>query len=285
MSLSKFKRVGQFFQWMKSSTFLENPSNLFGIPQYANIFQCFGACPLTTCECSRKIRANPCSCQNFNELDNFSHEWKIPLISFQSFVLFDRSFIALKLTKLLKMKFEHMLSIRTNINVVIILGQILLTIALILHGCISILWYNTIMSITKFIDRKVWFKRVGGHSGSVTLIRPSSNYSMKILSVLLPHFWLADNFSVFCFSDSFEVCLSSINFVGSWSRYRLLIRPSKHGPDFHRPQSQITIDSPDFHLWRSQICLLGYVHLWCWYCLIDYHDHFCFDKYMDYWWC
>ncbi len=23
--------------------------------------------------------------------------------------------------------------------------------------------------------------------------------------------------------------------------------PSRRGPDFHRPQSQITIDSPDFH--------------------------------------
>ncbi len=34
--------------------------------------------------------------------------------------------------------------------------------------------------------------------------------------------------------------------------------PSRHGPDFHRPQSQITIDSPDFHLRRSQKCLLGY---------------------------
>ncbi len=36
-----------------------------------------------------------------------------------------------------------------------------------------------------------------------------------------------------------------------------LIQPSRHGPDFHRPQSQITIDSPDFHLRRSQNCLLG----------------------------
>ena len=35
------------------------------------------------------------------------------------------------------------------------------------------------------------------------------------------------------------------------------ILPSRHGPDFHRPQSQITIDSPDFHLRRSQNCLLG----------------------------
>ncbi len=33
--------------------------------------------------------------------------------------------------------------------------------------------------------------------------------------------------------------------------------PSRHGPDFHRPQSQITIDSPDFHLRWSQNCLLG----------------------------
>ncbi len=36
--------------------------------------------------------------------------------------------------------------------------------------------------------------------------------------------------------------------------------PSRHGPDFHRfhrPRSQITIDSPDFHLRRSQNCLLG----------------------------
>ncbi len=36
--------------------------------------------------------------------------------------------------------------------------------------------------------------------------------------------------------------------------------PSRHGPDFHRPQSQITIDSPDFHLRRSQNCLLGYTN-------------------------
>ncbi len=34
-------------------------------------------------------------------------------------------------------------------------------------------------------------------------------------------------------------------------------KPSRHGPDFHRPQSQITIDSPDFHLRGSQNCLLG----------------------------
>ena len=34
--------------------------------------------------------------------------------------------------------------------------------------------------------------------------------------------------------------------------------PSRHGPDFHRPQSQITIDGPDFHLRRSQNCLLGW---------------------------
>ncbi len=33
--------------------------------------------------------------------------------------------------------------------------------------------------------------------------------------------------------------------------------PSRHGPDFHRPQSQITIDSPDFHPRRSHKCLLG----------------------------
>ncbi len=37
------------------------------------------------------------------------------------------------------------------------------------------------------------------------------------------------------------------------------IQPSRHGPDFHRPQSQITIDSPDFHLRQSQNCLLGNV--------------------------
>ncbi len=34
--------------------------------------------------------------------------------------------------------------------------------------------------------------------------------------------------------------------------------PSRHGPDFHWPQSQITIDGPDFHLWQSQNCLLGW---------------------------
>ena len=32
--------------------------------------------------------------------------------------------------------------------------------------------------------------------------------------------------------------------------------PSRHGLDFHRPQSQITIDRPDFHPQRSQKCLL-----------------------------
>ncbi len=32
---------------------------------------------------------------------------------------------------------------------------------------------------------------------------------------------------------------------------------SRHGPDFHRPQSQITIDSLDFHPQWSQKCLLG----------------------------
>ncbi len=31
----------------------------------------------------------------------------------------------------------------------------------------------------------------------------------------------------------------------------------RHGPDFHLPQSQVTIDSPDFHPRRSQKCLLG----------------------------
>ncbi len=34
--------------------------------------------------------------------------------------------------------------------------------------------------------------------------------------------------------------------------------PSGHGLDFHRPHSQITIDSPDFHPRRSQNCLRGY---------------------------
>ena len=33
--------------------------------------------------------------------------------------------------------------------------------------------------------------------------------------------------------------------------------PSRHGLDFPRPQSQITIDSPDFHPWRPKKCLLG----------------------------
>ena len=33
--------------------------------------------------------------------------------------------------------------------------------------------------------------------------------------------------------------------------------PSRHGPVFHQPQSQITIDSPDFSLRRSQNCLRG----------------------------
>ncbi len=37
----------------------------------------------------------------------------------------------------------------------------------------------------------------------------------------------------------------------------LCLQPSRHGPDFHRPQSQITIESPDCHPWRSQKCLLG----------------------------
>ncbi len=38
--------------------------------------------------------------------------------------------------------------------------------------------------------------------------------------------------------------------------------PSRHGPDFHLPQSQITIDSPDFHPCtekkkRAKMALLG----------------------------
>ncbi len=38
---------------------------------------------------------------------------------------------------------------------------------------------------------------------------------------------------------------------------KVVAPPSRHGPDFHRPQSQITIDSPDFHLRQSQNCLRG----------------------------
>ncbi len=47
---------------------------------------------------------------------------------------------------------------------------------------------------------------------------------------------------------------------GNWksSHHMFLIHPSRHGPDFHRPQSQITIDSLDFHLRQSQNCLRGY---------------------------
>ena len=33
--------------------------------------------------------------------------------------------------------------------------------------------------------------------------------------------------------------------------------PSRHGPDFHLPQSQICIVGQDFHLRQSQKCLLG----------------------------
>ncbi len=35
--------------------------------------------------------------------------------------------------------------------------------------------------------------------------------------------------------------------------------PSRHGPDFHPPRSQISIFGPDFHLRQSQKCLLGYL--------------------------
>ena len=44
-----------------------------------------------------------------------------------------------------------------------------------------------------------------------------------------------------------------------WRKIFACSRPSRHGPDFHRPESQITIDTPDFHLRRSQNCLLGMV--------------------------
>ncbi len=37
-----------------------------------------------------------------------------------------------------------------------------------------------------------------------------------------------------------------------------ILYPSRHGPDFHLPQSQISIVGPDFHLRHSQKCLLGY---------------------------
>ncbi len=36
---------------------------------------------------------------------------------------------------------------------------------------------------------------------------------------------------------------------------QMVTHPSRHSPDFHRPQS---IDSPDFHLRRSQKCLLAW---------------------------
>ncbi len=36
--------------------------------------------------------------------------------------------------------------------------------------------------------------------------------------------------------------------------------PSRDSLDFHLPQSQINITGPDFHLWKSQKCLLGIYH-------------------------
>ncbi len=41
----------------------------------------------------------------------------------------------------------------------------------------------------------------------------------------------------------------------------LKLLPSRHGPDFHQPQSQITIESPDFHPRWSQKCLLGSIKM------------------------
>ncbi len=65
-----------------------------------------------------------------------------------------------------------------------------------------------------------------------------------------------------------KLCTPSVTRDGSrWLQFDPLLtpalstwvclQPSRHGPDFHRPQSQITIDSPDFHLRRSQNCLRG----------------------------
>ncbi len=57
-----------------------------------------------------------------------------------------------------------------------------------------------------------------------------------------------------------HVCSQSL-WCFSGDEFMVMNQPSRHGPDFHRPQSQITIDSPDFHLRRSQNCLLGTHHL------------------------
>ena len=59
-----------------------------------------------------------------------------------------------------------------------------------------------------------------------------------------------------------SVCTISVAFVHNsmcFTRNKLkgYSGPSRHGPDFHQPPSQITIDSPDFHPRRSQKCLLG----------------------------
>ncbi len=50
--------------------------------------------------------------------------------------------------------------------------------------------------------------------------------------------------------DPFLICLFHVHGISSGR--------TRHGSDFHRPQSQITIDSPDFHPRRSQKCLLGW---------------------------
>ncbi len=47
-----------------------------------------------------------------------------------------------------------------------------------------------------------------------------------------------------------------------------MVLPKRHDPDFHRPHSQITIDSPDFHTRWSQKCLLK--RNWGWLMVIPW---------------
>ncbi len=57
--------------------------------------------------------------------------------------------------------------------------------------------------------------------------------------------------------STMKFCMGECGLTRGFIEKMQICFPSRHGPDFHRPQSQITIDSPDFHLRQSQNCLLG----------------------------
>ncbi len=82
----------------------------------------------------------------------------------------------------------------------------------------------------------LFYKDIGGNQFSHNLHRGNR----KIWSIHTSKLWRSTRVLRHLKSDFWAISL-----------------PSRHGPDFHRPQSQITIDSPDFHLRRSQKCLLG----------------------------